>query len=129
MAVTDSEGRRGAKTLDKGLQILEHLAQSRDGLIVSEVAAAIGVHRTVATRLLVTLTDRGYVDRREDRRYTVAVKILELGRAVNADLRAVATPAMSQLAEELDATAVLTVQDGTEAVVIASSRRSRRAGR
>jgi ribose transport system substrate-binding protein len=57
-------------TLEKGLILLERLEKSRRPLSVAEIAAATGFERTGVFRLLSTLEERGYVARREDRRYT-----------------------------------------------------------
>ncbi len=109
---------RGAQTLDRGLQILEQLSHTGDAMTIAEIAARIGVHRSVATRLLVTLESKGYVERRADRAFVLGVRILELSRHVQGDLRSFALPILTEVAEQLGATAVLTRQDGNDAVVI-----------
>lgn len=108
---------RGAQTLDKGLRVLELLAEA-DSLSVAEIAEAVSVHRSVVSRLLVTLSARRYVERRHDRRFILGSRVLELGRGLRSDLRAAATPFMLELAERVNATTVLTVASGREAVVM-----------
>ena len=44
-----------SQTLDRGLTVLELLSDSSDGLTVTEIAARLGVSRTVVYRLVVTL--------------------------------------------------------------------------
>ncbi|MFC6933165.1 helix-turn-helix domain-containing protein [Actinomadura yumaensis] len=44
-----------SKTLHNGLQILELLVHHPHGLSITEIAEAVGVHRTVAHRLVRTL--------------------------------------------------------------------------
>jgi DNA-binding phage protein len=44
----------GAKTLDNGIRVLKVVAANPDGLTMTEIAKATGVHRTVAYRLLLT---------------------------------------------------------------------------
>lgn len=41
-----------SQTLDRGLRVLSVLADSPEGLTVTEVAAALGVSRTVVYRLI-----------------------------------------------------------------------------
>ena len=61
--VAETASRASAQTLDRGLQILEVIAGASGPVTISEAAAAIGVHRTVAHRLVNTLADRGYLQR------------------------------------------------------------------
>ena len=60
---------RGAKTLDNGLRVLEAIATRPDGSTIADVARVVGIHRTVAYRLLVTLTDHALVSQGPDGRY------------------------------------------------------------
>src|SRR5262245_41129016 len=48
-------GAPGSQTLARGLAALQLVATSRSGLTVQQVADSIGVHRTIAYRLLTTL--------------------------------------------------------------------------
>jgi ribose transport system substrate-binding protein len=64
-----SISRAGAGTLDKGLTVLEAVEDAAHPLGVQEIAAATGIQRLAAYRLLCTLEDRGYVARDEAKRY------------------------------------------------------------
>ncbi|MGH3586009.1 MAG: helix-turn-helix domain-containing protein, partial [Pseudonocardia sp.] len=109
-----------AQTLDRGLQVLEMLATVDGGLLPSEVATRLGVHRTIAARLLATLLRRGFVSKRRDGRYALGTTLLSLARQVSGNLLVIATPLLTEIAERLDATAVLHVADGEESVSVAS---------
>mgnify|MGYP003902800575 CR=1 FL=1 len=52
-----------SQTLDRGLTVLEVLAESADGLTVTELAARLGVSRTVVYRLVVTLEQHALLRR------------------------------------------------------------------
>src|ERR1700684_172573 len=52
-----------SQTLDRGLQVLEAVARSGDPLTVAEAAASVGLDRTVAHRLIASLSVRGYLQR------------------------------------------------------------------
>lgn len=108
----------GAQTLDRGLRVLEQLADSPGGLTVGEIASRIGIHRAIAYRLVGTLEASGYV-RRVDGRYRLWVALLELSRSVLPEFSSVATPILASLADDLGATAHLAVLDGDEVVVAA----------
>ncbi|MGA5542469.1 helix-turn-helix domain-containing protein [Mycobacterium sp. NPDC051198] len=59
----------GSLTLVRGLATLRLVATSKNGLSIQEVAYHVGVHRTVASRMLNTLTEFGLVSRGKDGRY------------------------------------------------------------
>ena len=61
-AATDS-GRvaPASQTLSRGIRILEVLADAPGPLTTDEVAGALGVHRSIAYRLVRTLEDHGLV--------------------------------------------------------------------
>ena len=121
----------GAQTLDRGLQLLEFIAMTSGPVTVAEAAAALGVHRTIAHRLVATLTARGYLYREASGGYRLGSTCLTLAAAV-ADLRTILRPALEDLARETDETVGLAVLRGNEVVFvdsIESSRSLRVAGR
>ncbi len=106
------------QTLDRGLRVLELLADAPAGRPVSELSAALGVHRAIVYRLLATLAAHRLV-RAQDGRYRLAAGLVALARGVAPRLQAAAMPELARLAEEAGATATLTVADGEEAVALA----------
>jgi predicted transcriptional regulator len=108
-----------AQTLDRGLQVLRALADAPGGLTVTELAAGLGVNRTVVYRLVTTLERRGLVRRDGRGRLHVGLGILHLAAAVHPVLRDLALPVLRELAEEVGATAHLTVAEGDEALALA----------
>ncbi|GLZ43762.1 helix-turn-helix domain-containing protein [Actinokineospora sp. NBRC 105648] len=109
-----------AQTLDRGLQVLEVLAGAQDGLSPTDVAAELGVHRSIVARLLATLLNRGYVGRRRDGRYVLGTALLSLARQVSNNLLVVAGPVLADASERLGLTVVLHVADADDAVALAS---------
>ena len=107
------------QTLDRGLRLLELLAEADEGLTVAEVASRMGIHRAAAYRLVTTLEGRHYVVRASNGRYRLGTGLLQLSRGVLPGLRWVASPILARLAEDLELTAHLTVIDGEEAVAVA----------
>jgi DNA-binding IclR family transcriptional regulator len=98
--------------------VLALLAQARVGLTIRELSDELGVHRAVVYRLVGTLELHGLVRRDGDGRLRLGTGVLSLARGVAADLQASALPVLTQLAEALQATATLTVADGSEAVAL-----------
>jgi len=95
--------------------------QSHPELGISEVAKALGIHRSIAYRLLVTLQRRGFLTRSEKSgRFRLGIKIVELANIVlaNIDLRRIAHPLLVRLAQEAEESAFLTVVDNNESVCL-----------
>jgi DNA-binding IclR family transcriptional regulator len=107
------------QTLDRGLRVLELLADGPDGRSVAELASTLGVHRAIVYRLLATLAAHGLVAHAPDGRYRLAAGLAALARGVAPRLQAAAMPELTRLAEDVGATATLTVADGEEAVALA----------
>ncbi len=107
-----------SQTLDRGLQLLLLLAEDDAGRTVTELAGALGVARPVVYRLLTTLEQRHLAMRGTDGRVRLGLGVLALAARVQPLLREVATPLLRRLADEVGATAHLTVADGDEALAV-----------
>ncbi|WP_326690082.1 MULTISPECIES: helix-turn-helix domain-containing protein [unclassified Streptomyces] len=108
-----------SQTLDRGLRVLKLLADTDHGLTVTELSNKLGVNRTVVYRLLATLEQHSLVRRDLGGRARVGLGVLRLGRQVHPLVREAALPALRALAEDVGATAHLTLVDGTEALAVA----------
>lgn len=108
-----------SQTLDRGLRVLKLLADTDHGLTVTELSNKLGVNRTVVYRLLATLEQHALVRRDLGGRARVGLGVLRLGRQVHPLVREAALPALRSLAEDVGATAHLTLVDGTEALAVA----------
>lgn len=86
-------------------------------MTVSALATALATHRAGLYRLLGTLADHHLVVRADDGRYLLGAGLIELAEAVRPRLRDTALPVLQRLADDLGATAALTIRDGDEAVV------------
>ncbi|MGK5629859.1 IclR family transcriptional regulator [Streptomyces sp. URMC 123] len=108
-----------SQTLDRGLRVLKLLADTDHGLTVTELSTKLGVNRTVVYRLLATLEQHALVRRDIGGRARVGLGVLRLSRQVHPLVREAALPALRSLAEDVGATAHLTLVDGTEALAVA----------
>ncbi|MFB6670798.1 IclR family transcriptional regulator [Streptomyces sp. NPDC057684] len=108
-----------SQTLDRGLRVLKLLADTDHGLTVTELSNKLGVNRTVVYRLLATLEQHALVRRDLGGRARVGLGVLRLGRQVHPLVREAALPALRSLAEDIGATAHLTLVDGSEALAVA----------
>lgn len=108
-----------SQTLDRGLRVLELLSTHPEGLSVTEIAAELGVGRTVVYRLVSTLDQHGFLRRSPDGRCRLGVAALTLSRQIQPMLRDSALPVLRRLADSVGATAHLTLLDGAESLVVA----------
>jgi DNA-binding IclR family transcriptional regulator len=108
-----------AQTLDRGLRLLHLVADTPGGLSVTEAAERLGVGRAVIYRLVGALTAHGMVRRDDAGRLRLGAGVLHLARRAQPLLVEGSLPALRRLAEEVGATAHLTVAEGTEAVALA----------
>ena len=108
-----------SQTLDRGLRLVTLLAEASAPLSVTEAATNLGVNRTVVYRLAATLEQHGLVRRSEEGRLSLGFAVLGLAERVHPLLRHAALPALRALAEDVGATAHLTIADGGEALAVA----------
>lgn len=114
-----------SQTLDRGLRVLEVLSDHPSGMKVSELAATLGISRTIVYRLVVTLDQHGMVRRTHDGRCRLGVAALSLARQIEPMVRDAAAPALRRLAEQLGVTAHLAVVEGSEVMVVAAAEPTR----
>jgi DNA-binding IclR family transcriptional regulator len=88
-------------------------------MTAQQVADHVGVHRTIAYRLLSTLTQNRYVVKGDDGRYRPAAMLAVLGASFDNNLRALSVPTLRTLADDLGTTVSLLVAEGDQQVAIA----------
>ncbi|GAA0946789.1 IclR family transcriptional regulator [Nonomuraea longicatena] len=108
-----------AQTLERGLRLLRLLADGHGGRTPTELADELGLSRPVVYRLVTTLMNEGFARRDGEGRTHLGFGVLVLARAVQPMLRAAAVPMLRRLAEEVGATAHLTVAEGDEGLAVA----------
>ncbi len=112
-------GAPGSQTLARGLNALQLVASSPTGLTIAQVADDIGVHRTIAYRLLSTLAQFRFVVKGEDGRYRSAAALAVLGASFDNNVRQLCVPTLRGLADQLGTTVSLLVAEGDQQVAIA----------
>ncbi|MBS0343511.1 MAG: IclR family transcriptional regulator [Proteobacteria bacterium] len=110
-----------APALEKGLDILEVLADSAAGYTLNELAQKVGRKVSEIFRMAVTLQRRGYVRVDENDRYTLTLRMFELAHRQQPlkSLVAVALPLLRELANRSRQSCHLAMYQGGRVVVIA----------
>ncbi|MBB4222571.1 MULTISPECIES: IclR family transcriptional regulator [Variovorax] len=122
-AVTEGEGalRYAAPALEKGLDILEALADSPSGYTLNELAQKVGRKVSEIFRMAVTLQRRGFVQVDENDRYTLTLRMFELAHRQQPlkSLVSAALPLLRELANRARQSCHLAMYQGGRVVVIA----------
>jgi len=108
-----------AQTLDRGLRLLQLVADAPAGLTVTEAAGRLGVGRAVVYRLATTLAEHGMIRRDDTGRLRLGAGVLHLARRAQPLVADAALPSLRRLAEQVGATAHLTIAEGGEALALA----------
>jgi DNA-binding IclR family transcriptional regulator len=112
---------RGIQSVDRALDILEMLAQSRRGLALMELSARTGLNFSTCHHLLATMAKRGYVSQdKRTKHYFLGNKIFYLSeaRTQQLDLLTVAKPALEELNRRTGEAVHLAIIEGGELVTL-----------
>lgn len=113
--------RQSAKALEKGLDVLEAVAEHRRELTLTEVARRVGFKKATAHRIVSALERRSYLERnRLSGGYRLGLKVWQLGCEVVSQLRLreVARPFLQRLGDDTQEHVNLAIPDGGEAVFV-----------
>jgi IclR family pca regulon transcriptional regulator len=107
-------------TLAKGLAVIQAFGAERPSLTLSQAAAAVGLSRATARRVLRTLAELGYVEQ-DGRNFALAPRVLELGFSYLSGQNWIdrAQPLMKALSEELQESCSASVLQGGEIIYVA----------
>jgi DNA-binding IclR family transcriptional regulator len=109
----------GSQTLARGLFALQAVSSAPAGVTAAEVADHVGVHRTIAYRLLSTLAQARFITKGSDGRYRPAAALAVLGASFDNNVRQLSVPTLRLLADDLGTTVSLLVAEGDQQVAIA----------
>ena len=77
----------GSQTLARGLSALQAVSSAPSGVTAAEVADHVGVHRTIAYRLLSTLAQARFIAKGSDGKYRPAAALAVLGASFDNNVR------------------------------------------
>lgn len=108
------------EALARGLDVIRAFGANRPTMTLSEVAAATGLARPTARRMLLTLEELGYV-RCVQGRFALTPRVLELGMAYigSISIWEMARPHMEQLVERTHESSSIAQLDGSDIVYVA----------
>jgi IclR family pca regulon transcriptional regulator len=108
------------EALARGLEVITAFEPGREAMALSDVAAATGLARPTARRILLTLVELGYV-RADGGRYALTPRVLELGAAFvgSQGLWDVARPHLVDLSTRTNESCSIAQLDGSDIVYVA----------
>ena len=108
------------QSIDRALDIIEALAIEPKGLGVTELAKRVELHKSTAYRIILTLAERGYLDKTEEGNYKVGLKLIgAVSCYINSlELQTEARPYLAQITADLGLTSHLGVLDGDQVVYV-----------
>jgi IclR family pca regulon transcriptional regulator len=108
------------QSLERGLEVMNSFSRERAHQTLSEVAQMTGLTRATTRRVLLTLTELGYVHQ-SGRSFSLTPKMLDLGYSYLSSLEVVevAQRPMERLVEEVKESSSMSVLDGSEIVYVA----------
>lgn len=112
---------RSVPALERGLLILEYLAQSRRGVTLSQLTRKLQLPRSTGHALLLTYERTGYVQRCEKTgRYCLGLRLQALANQAlwGISLRSQAAPLLHQLMQETGLTVHLAVMEDGDVILI-----------
>jgi DNA-binding IclR family transcriptional regulator len=107
-----------SQTLSRGIRALEILAAAPGPMSIAELADAMGVHRSVAYRILRTLEDHSLLVRDDAGRVQPGPGLAVLARSVSRNLQSAALPELTHLANTLDMTAFVALWDHHDCITL-----------
>jgi DNA-binding IclR family transcriptional regulator len=110
----------GDAVIDRAFAVLGAFDAEHRILSLADLTRATGLPRSTALRLARKLTETGALERRDDGRYAIGVRMLEIASlAPRGDgMRAVAMPYMEDLLRAVGQHVLLAVRDGDVALLI-----------
>jgi len=106
--------------LEKGVRIMELLAQSKKPLGSREIAIALGYHVGTVYNILYTYNELGLTEIDPNKKFSLGPKLIELGKAAvkKFDLLPLIHPYLEDINSKTSLTTLLSIRSGLRSIVI-----------
>ena len=108
------------QSLERGLSVINSFSRDAPSQTLSEVAERTDLTRATSRRILLTLSELGYV-RQRGRSFALTPKVLDLGYSFLSSFHVVelAQPSLERLVDQVHESSSMSVLDGSEIVYVA----------
>jgi IclR family acetate operon transcriptional repressor len=112
----------GARTLERGLAVLEAVAAGAGKL--EDIVTSTGLSRSTTHRLLVTLTQRGYLRQGPEQGWSLGFQLIELAAVAQEqiDMGGALQSMLAELAAETQDSVHIGILDGADLLCVAKAR-------
>lgn len=116
----DDNSRYAIRSLNRALDILTSFSADHNEFSIAELAKLLDLHKSTVHRLVTTMVDRGIMQRNQNGKYSLGLKILELGTVVlnHIDIRQQSRKFLEELSALYKETVHLVIMDKFEAIYI-----------
>lgn len=115
------EKKKSIQVIERAARLLDSIAnEEAESVTLKILSAETGLHPSTAFRILSSLSDIGFVQRNEAGRYSLGIKLRQLGCRVraSADIRTEAKSIMESLRDKVGETVNLTIREGDEMIYV-----------
>lgn len=119
--IETSSNKGGSQTVDRALVVLNLIASEASPVSLDELAARVGLHRSIVYRLVRSLENAGFVSRDSAQGgYTYGPALFSIGVKINSrfDIRGLFRPLMEEIVQRFGETASLHVRSGDQRVCV-----------
>ena len=109
---------KSVQSIDRALDIIEAVAIKEEGRSLTEISEYVGLHKSTAYRIIMTLVNRGYLEKTRDGNYKLGYKMIEITSYYinNLELLTEARPYIAEINTYLGLAAYLGILDGDQVV-------------
>jgi DNA-binding IclR family transcriptional regulator len=121
MPFPKSKSHRSVQSIERGCKILDHLSKGKRSYSIHDLSFELNLPKPTVHRILSTLRHFGFIAQDEvSKEYRLGFGLVELGQTVldQIDLRKVAEPFLTQLADRVRETVHLVILDQGEIVYL-----------
>ena len=112
--------RNAIQSIERALDIIEATASEQDGQTLTELSAITKLPKSTAFRIILTLTERGYLSKTLEGKYKIGYKLIEtVSYYINElELQTEARPYIAEMSTHLGLAAYLGVLEGDKVVYL-----------
>ncbi len=109
---------KGVQSIDRALDILEAVAVREEGRSLTDISDYVGLHKSTAYRIIMTLVNRGYLEKSREGNYRIGYRLIETTSYYinNLELLTEARPFIAEINTHLGLASYLGVLDGDQVV-------------
>ena len=105
---------KSVQSIDRAIDIIEAVAVKEEGRSLTDISDSVGLHKSTAYRIIMTLVNRGYLEKNREGNYRIGYRLIKTtGYYINnLELLTEARPYIAEINTHLGLASYLGVLDG-----------------